>query len=49
MRRSILALAILIAVHLAVAAVAQTNPFLEAGIPAATRTWSGLDYELGPG
>jgi len=45
MHRSILAIAILLAAHLAVAAVAETNPFLEAGIPATTRTWSGPDYE----
>jgi hypothetical protein len=44
MRRSILVIAILFGVHLAVAAVAQTNPFQEAGIPAATRSWTGLDY-----
>ena len=42
MRRSILAFAILLAVHLAVGAVAQTNPFLEAGIPAATQPWTEL-------
>src|ERR1700681_1965602 len=45
MRRSVLAIAILLAAHLAVAAVAETNPFLEAGIPATTRMWSGADYE----
>jgi hypothetical protein len=45
MHRSILAIAILLAAYLAVAAVAETNPFLEAGIRAATRTWSGSDYE----
>jgi hypothetical protein len=45
MHRTILAIAILLASHLAVAAVAETNPFLEAGTPAATRVWSGPDYE----
>jgi hypothetical protein len=45
MHRTVLAIAILLAALLAVAAVAETNPFLEAGIPAATRTWSGPDYE----
>jgi hypothetical protein len=45
MHRTVLAIAILLVAHLAVAAVAETNPFLEAGIPAASRTWSGPDYE----
>ncbi|HEX4961235.1 MAG TPA: hypothetical protein VF173_10390 [Thermoanaerobaculia bacterium] len=45
MHRSSLAIAILFAAPVAVAAMAETNPFLEAGIPAATRTWSGPDYE----
>ena len=37
MHRSVLAIAILLAAHLAVAAMAETNPFLEAGIPAPSR------------
>jgi hypothetical protein len=45
MHRSVLAIAILLAAPLAVAAVAETNPFLEAGIPAASRSWTGPDYE----
>jgi hypothetical protein len=45
MHRTVLAIAILLAALLAVAAVAETNPFLEAGIPPATRTWSGPDYK----
>lgn len=44
MHRTLLAIAILLATLLAVAAMAETNPFLEAGIPAATRQWSGPDY-----
>ncbi|HEV7504649.1 MAG TPA: hypothetical protein VGS07_07045 [Thermoanaerobaculia bacterium] len=45
MHRSILVIALLLAAHLSTAAVAETDPFLEAGIPAATRPWSGPDYE----
>jgi hypothetical protein len=45
MHRSVLMIAILLATHFAVAAAAETNPFLEAGIPAAARVWSGPDYE----
>ena len=45
MHRSVLAIAILLAAHPAVAAMAETNPFLEAGIPAPSRTWTGPDYE----
>jgi hypothetical protein len=44
MRHSTLAIAILFAAHLAAAAVAQTNPFLEAGVPATSRVWTGPDY-----
>lgn len=44
MSRSILAIAILFAAHLTVAAGAQTNPFLEAGVPATSRIWTGPDY-----
>jgi hypothetical protein len=45
MQRSALGIVLLFATQLAVAAVAETNPFLEAGIPAATRPWAGPDYE----
>ncbi|HSS75233.1 MAG TPA: hypothetical protein VLV54_00670 [Thermoanaerobaculia bacterium] len=45
MHRSVLAIAILLSAHLPVAAMAETNPFLEAGIPAPTRPWTGPDYE----
>jgi hypothetical protein len=37
-------IAILFAAHLAAAAGAQTNPFLEAGVPATSRVWTGPDY-----
>ncbi len=30
---------------LPLAAAAQTDPFLEAGVPATTRVWSGPDYQ----
>lgn len=45
MHRSVLMIVLLFASQLAATAVAETNPFLEAGIPATTRTWSGPDYE----
>jgi hypothetical protein len=44
MHRSVLPIALLLAAHLAVAAAAETNPFLEAGIPSSARSWSGPDY-----
>jgi hypothetical protein len=44
MLRSVLVIALLLTVPLATA-VAETNPFLAAGIPAATRSWTGPDYE----
>lgn len=46
MRRSfILAIALLLSAHFAAAAMAaDSNPFLEAGIPAAGREWGGPDY-----
>ncbi len=45
MRRSfILAIALLLSAHFTAAPVAASNPFLEAGIPAASREWAGPDY-----
>jgi hypothetical protein len=43
MRHFILAAALGLALPLA--AAAQPDPFLEAGVPAATRVWSGPDYQ----
>jgi hypothetical protein len=46
MRRSLFAiLLLLLAVHAPAAARAQSNRYLEAGIPAADRDWGGEDYE----
>jgi hypothetical protein len=39
------ALAAALGLALPLAAAAQTDPFLEAGVPAATRLWSGPDYQ----
>ena len=44
MRRTVLAIILLFTALLAAAAVAQTNPFLEAGVPATSRLWTGPDY-----
>lgn len=44
MRTFLIASAILLSARLA-DAQAQPNPFLEAGIPAASRAWSGPDYQ----
>lgn len=43
MRHFVLAAALGLALPLA--AAAQTDPFLEAGVPATTRVWSGPDYQ----
>lgn len=47
MRRIPLVIVILFAAQLAVSAtaMAETNPYLEAGIPAPTRKWFGPDYK----